>query len=120
MTLKDEIKEAVNLIFYSPATNGQDKKSLKNGEDLINKLISSACKSQRNICQRINDAEKDGTIDAVIGKVYANAPFPSEVERCYSGKEVAEIATKAWRLADKGENLGLSMGILSKEYGIIL
>jgi predicted transcriptional regulator len=64
-----------------------------------NEGVRELLRKQREICQRIYDAEKSGLIDAVIGNVFANAPEPSfepvaEEKKEDDNKDCEHINTK--------------------------
>ncbi len=82
MVLQEQIAE---IIFRHMSF---EKDEIPGAISEIEMLISSACMKQREICQNVYKESED---EFGIAKLILNAPLPSEVEICYSGKEVLEI-----------------------------
>jgi hypothetical protein len=105
-------KKLRDLLFEYLHENKSTDKTISE----IEKLVYSACQKQRLECA---DSLFARTPEQTEYHAILNAPLPTEVERCYSGKEVMEIVERIQIVAQQGElDINEFIEFLKKEYGI--
>ncbi len=134
MTLQEQILPILATLLRKRNELNKYESDLGDVEELlieasieINKLISSACQSQKSICNEAYLSNPKRGLFQAGSEAILNAPPPTELERCYTSKEVKEIAqfSLGYGIGVCGNNILVPdqvreqfKEILSKEYGI--